>query len=256
MKKQNIAYIIQQTISIIGAILAIVFIIHNIVHSELEQFKYNLFYLVVFYFYAQISIIKHDLKIKTMEAKKVQEIISLVEQNKEYERAIGDLFLQLCEAEKGKEHIFLRYELLKDGLFGEVSRMITEYSGVIREVNMKKSVFPTPEEIKEVIEKVKDSKENAEWEIHISKNGKHSTVKPTSEGYNHCLKLLNYRLENPKNPYFVADSEEQWPEVIEILRSQLKGIDRLKTSKSRTIATLCVDWLNGNKESIKFLNEK
>ncbi len=113
---------------------------------------------------------------------------------------------------------------------------------------MKKPTFPTPEQIKEVVKKI-------EGKSYLNKI-KMKKSDPTKEGLEYCLKLLNDRLENPENPYFIAESEEQWNEVNEIFRSQIKGIEKLKHQKSRAMAILCVDWLNGNEKAINFLNKK
>ncbi len=109
-------------------------------------------------------------------------------------------------------------------------------------------IFPTPDEIKAVIKKIEGK--NYLNKIKMKKSD------PTKEGLGYCLKLLNDRLENPENPYFIAESEEQWAEVCEIFKSQTKGIEKLKDIKSRSMAILCVDWLNGNTKAINFLNEK
>lgn len=108
--------------------------------------------------------------------------------------------------------------------------------------------FPTPEEIKAVIKKI-------EGKSYLNKI-KMKKSDPTKEGLEYCLKLLNGRLENPDNPYFIAESEEEWNEVNEIFRSQTKGIEKIKDIKSRSMAILCVDWLNGNTKAINFLNLK
>jgi len=111
---------------------------------------------------------------------------------------------------------------------------------------MNKPTFPTPKEIKAIIKKIENK-------IYLNKI---KSKNPTKEGLDKCLQILNYRLKNPENPYFIAESEEEWIEVNEIFRSQLKGIEKFKDIESRSMAILCVDWLNGNKKAINFLNEK
>ena len=111
---------------------------------------------------------------------------------------------------------------------------------------MTKPTFPTPEEIKSIIKKI-------ESKMYLNKIKSKTTSK---EGLAKCLDILNDRLTNPENPYFIAESEEEWNEVNEIFKTQLKGIEKLKEIKSRSMAILCVDWLNGNKKAINFLNEK
>lgn len=113
---------------------------------------------------------------------------------------------------------------------------------------MKKPTFPTPEQIKEVIKKIEGK--NYLSKIKMKQN------EPVKEGLKDCLRILNDRLKNPDNPYFIADSEEEWNEVNEIFMNQLKGIEKLQHKKSRAMAILCVDWLNGNEKAINFLNEK
>lgn len=102
---------------------------------------------------------------------------------------------------------------------------------------MTKPTFPTLEEIKAVIKKIKSKSRS-------------------NEGFNKCLDILNDRLKNPENPYFIAESEEEWDQVNEIFKSQLKGIENLKEISNRSMAILCVDWLNGNEKAINFLNGK
>ena len=111
---------------------------------------------------------------------------------------------------------------------------------------MNQPTFPTPEEINEQIKRI-DNK------IYLNKI---KSKNKGNEGFNACLKILNKRLKNPDNPYFIAESEEEWTTVNEIFRSQIKGIEKLKEIKDRSMAILCVDWLNGNTKAIDFLNEK
>ena len=111
---------------------------------------------------------------------------------------------------------------------------------------MTKPTFPTTKEIKEAIKKI----ENKNY------LNKMKSKNQSKEGLNKCLEILKDRLKNPENPYFIAESEEEWDQVNEIFKSQLKGIEDLKEISSRSMAILCVDWLNGSKDSINFLNQK
>ncbi len=102
---------------------------------------------------------------------------------------------------------------------------------------MKTPTFPTPEEIQEAIDKINEKL--ALKQMNMRKN---SHIK---EGLSDCLRILNDRLENPENPYFIAETEKEWDTVNKIYREQLAGINNLKTQEGRAIAILCVDWLNG-----------
>lgn len=131
MKKSDLGYTINKVISIVGAIIAIAFIVHNLLSSEWQKLNYDLFFFLVFYINYHISTIKHDLKIKTMKAETFNKIVALAEENKEYERAIEDLYLLISEAEEGNKHIFMQYSFSNSTLFCEIVKKITEYSGVI-----------------------------------------------------------------------------------------------------------------------------
>lgn len=74
------------------------------------------------------------------------------------------------------------------------------------------------------------------------------------EGYKECLRLLNDRLKNPENPYFLPDTEEEVEKMCDVYTEQLKTVRKLKTVRGRGIAILCVDWLNG--VNVDFLNIK
>ena len=110
---------------------------------------------------------------------------------------------------------------------------------------MTKPTFPTPEEIKAIIKKI-------ESKMYLNK----ISSKKKNKGFDKCLEILNNRLKTPENPYFIAESEEEWDQVNEIFKGQLKGIEDLKEISNRSMAILCVDWLNGTKDSINFLNKK
>lgn len=110
---------------------------------------------------------------------------------------------------------------------------------------MKIPTFPTPDQIQDTIIKV-----NERLLVKAINMRKNAHVK---EGLTDCLRILNDRLANPENPYFKGETAEEWEASNVIYRNQLSEINKLKTVEGRSIAVLCVDWLNGNKEAIKFL---
>lgn len=111
---------------------------------------------------------------------------------------------------------------------------------------MKKPTFPTPEQIQEVIEKV-----NVQLSVKAINRSKNLCYK---EGFTQCKELLSERIINPDNPYFEADTEEEWDRVNAIYKEQLKPIKKLKTQIGRTLAVICVDWLNGKIKQPTFLD--
>lgn len=106
--------------------------------------------------------------------------------------------------------------------------------------------FPTPDQIQDTINKV-----NKRLSVKAINMRKNAHVK---EGFTDCLRILNDRISNPENPYFKGETEEEWEASSVIYRNQLAGIDGLKTVEGRSISVLCIDWLNGNNEAIKFLD--
>lgn len=113
---------------------------------------------------------------------------------------------------------------------------------------MKTQTFPTPERIKEVIEKVE-----TRISVRRMNMNKNFAVK---EGLTDSLRILNDRLTNPENTYFQAETTDEWQELGKIYREQLNGIEKLETVAGRSIAILCVDWLNGKEQAIKFVDVK
>ena len=111
---------------------------------------------------------------------------------------------------------------------------------------MKIPTFPTPDQIQDTINKVNERL--AVKAINMRKNGH------VKEGFTDCLRILNDRLANPENPYFKGENDEEWHESDVIYRNQLSEVKKLKTVEGRSIAILCVDWLNGNEHAIKFLD--
>jgi hypothetical protein len=106
--------------------------------------------------------------------------------------------------------------------------------------------FPSKEEIAEVIKKTEAIL--AQKKISKRKNLFYK------ESLEFCLKLLNERYLNPENPYFIPDKEEELVMAGIIYKNQLKYFDLINTSRGRAVAILCVDWLNGDKDAISFLN--
>lgn len=105
--------------------------------------------------------------------------------------------------------------------------------------------FPTPDQIQDTINKV-----NGRLAVKAINMRKNAHVK---EGFTDCLRILNDRIANPENPYFKGETDEEWHESDVIYRHQLAEVKKLKTVEGRSIAVLCVDWLNGNEQAIKFL---
>lgn len=105
--------------------------------------------------------------------------------------------------------------------------------------------FPTPDQIQDTINKVNDR-----LSVKAINMRKNAHIK---EGLTDCLRILNDRLDNPENPYFKGETPEEWDDSDVIYRNQLSEINKLKTVAGRSIAVLCVDWLNGNEQAIKFL---
>lgn len=113
---------------------------------------------------------------------------------------------------------------------------------------MKTAKFPSPEQIKHSIEVLEEKMSIPA--INMNKNF------PIKEGYQYCLELMKKRLENPANEFFIAETEVEWKQLNEIYRKQLSDIKELTTTQGRSIAVLCVDWLNGNNDAIAFLAVK
>ncbi len=111
---------------------------------------------------------------------------------------------------------------------------------------MYKPKFPSPEEIKVVIDKIETRLQEKPINMH-----KNFHVK---EGFTDCIRILNNRLENPNNPYFMAEKDSEIELSTQIYRDQMKGIDKLKTQEGRAIAILCVDYLNGRVKAENILN--
>lgn len=65
------------------------------------------------------------------------------------------------------------------------------------------------------------------------------------EGYNDCLRIIDERSADPSNSYFKPETDAEIEQVNEIYRSQLTGINKLKSQQGRAIAIMCVDYLNG-----------
>lgn len=110
---------------------------------------------------------------------------------------------------------------------------------------MIKPIFPNPDQVQDAISKV-----NGRLAVKAINMRKNAHVK---EGLTDCLRILNDRLANPENPYFKGENDEEWHKSDVIYRNQLAEVKKLKTVEGRAIAILCVDWLNGNKAAIKFL---
>ena len=111
---------------------------------------------------------------------------------------------------------------------------------------MIKPKFPLPEQIQEVVKKIEER-----LSIKQINSNRNFEVK---EGLKDCLRILNGRLQNPENPYFWGETEEENELSNEIYRKQLKDISKLKTIRGRAIAIMCVDWLNGKEQAIEFLS--
>lgn len=111
---------------------------------------------------------------------------------------------------------------------------------------MIKPTFPSPEQIQDTINKVSEK-----LSVRALNMNKNFHIK---EGFTDCLRILNDRLENPENTYFKGETPAEWEASNLIYRKQLLGIDKLKTVEGRSIAVLCVDWLNGNEKAISFLD--
>ena len=67
-------------------------------------------------------------------------------------------------------------------------------------------------------------------------------------GLNFALSLVNCQIINPKNPFRIAETEEELLIVGDIYRKQLKDVKLLKSEQARALAILCVDWLNGQND--------
>jgi tRNA uridine 5-carbamoylmethylation protein Kti12 len=113
---------------------------------------------------------------------------------------------------------------------------------------MKTPNFPTPEQIQDAIKKVEDL-------LLIKKINRNDNFE-IKEGFTDCLRILNERLINPENPFFIFETDEEIATLNKIYKAQLKDISKLKTIKGRAIAIMCVDWLNGNNKAIEFLSVK
>ena len=111
---------------------------------------------------------------------------------------------------------------------------------------MIKPKFPLPEQIQEVVKKIEER-----LSIKQINSNRNFEVK---EGLKDCLRILNDRLQNPENPYFWGETEEENELSNEVYRKQLKDIGKLKTIRGRAIAIMCTDWLNGNEQAISFLD--
>lgn len=68
---------------------------------------------------------------------------------------------------------------------------------------------------------------------------------PKKSGLTFAFILIKDRIETPVNPYRIPETEEEIEIVNDIYIEQLKDIKSLKSVEARTIAVLCVDWLNG-----------
>ena len=73
--------------------------------------------------------------------------------------------------------------------------------------------FPTPDQIKETINKV-----NELMAIKAINMRKNFHVK---EGLTDCIRILNDRLANPENPYFKGENDDEWHKSDVIYRNQL-----------------------------------
>jgi hypothetical protein len=107
--------------------------------------------------------------------------------------------------------------------------------------------FPTKEEIQKMILRVefrlKDKRLNQKKNF------------PIKEGFLLCVELLNEYLEK-ENSYFRANQPEELEVIATIYKAQLEPVKQLKTVVGRTIAVMCIDWLNGVKDSEKFVEAK
>ncbi|MEL7586646.1 MAG: hypothetical protein AAGU19_08015 [Prolixibacteraceae bacterium] len=107
----------------------------------------------------------------------------------------------------------------------------------LKVVHEKTYPFPTAKEMRESLKKVESLL--AIKRINMYKN---AAVK---EGLTDCVRILKSRIKKPKNNWFKATKEEDLERANDIYRQQLAGISDLKTETGRTIAVICVDYLNG-----------
>ena len=62
------------------------------------------------------------------------------------------------------------------------------------------------------------------------------------------IKMFDYYLINEPNPYFIPETEEELAKINNIYIEQLKPVDKLKSKQARSLAILCIDWLNGQND--------
>ena len=96
--------------------------------------------------------------------------------------------------------------------------------------------FPTREQKDEVIATIRERlKEDLEKDIR--------------QAYEICITLLE---SNEENKYFIAEEEGEIEEANDIYREQLLPLKVLPSVRSRVLAIMCVDYLNGNEDSKVF----
>jgi hypothetical protein len=107
----------------------------------------------------------------------------------------------------------------------------------LKVVHEKTYPFPTVKEMREALKKV-------EFLLAIKRLNmyKNAAVK---EGLTDCVHILKARIAKPENNWFKATKEEDLERANGIYRQQLAGISDLKTETGRTIAVICIDYLNG-----------
>ena len=111
---------------------------------------------------------------------------------------------------------------------------------------MKIPTFPTNKELKEIEKKIQG--------LLDSKLLRRKSYFYAKEGYKFCLQLVQGRIKDPTNPFYLPDTEQELSDREKIIRDQMEPIKALKTVKGRTIAVLCIDYLNGQSNPELFLD--
>lgn len=78
---------------------------------------------------------------------------------------------------------------------------------------------------------------------------KEDLEKDIRKAYEICITLLD---SNEENKYFIAEKEGEIEEANDIYREQLLPLKVLPSVRSRVLAIMCVDYLNGNEDSKVF----
>jgi len=100
--------------------------------------------------------------------------------------------------------------------------------------------FPSRDEIKDTLGRVEMML--SVKQLNMFKN---AAIK---EGLTDCKRILLDRLQNPENKWFKPEKQEDIQRSTDIYKEQIKGIEKLKTTEGRSLAVMCVDYLNGQIE--------